>query len=68
MKTEKDKDFLKKMGEKIKIARKSKCMSLRKLSDKIGYSTTTISEWERGLKTPSILAVKELQRVLRVRI
>ncbi len=46
---------LQELGTRIKAARKAKNKKQEEVSEAIGISKNTISEWERGLKQPGIL-------------
>lgn len=46
---------LRKLGQRIKAVRKAKEKTQDDVSEAIGISKNTISEWERGLKQPGIL-------------
>jgi transcriptional regulator with XRE-family HTH domain len=59
---------LKKFGAVVKKARKKRQLSQDKLARRIGYTSGMISRWEHGLKEPGYLAVKALQRALKIKI
>lgn len=52
--------------ERLRIARLQYCMTQKTLGDRIGFSTVTISNWESGIKQPSMDALKSLAIVLNV--
>lgn len=65
---ENNKDFLKKLGKKLKLARVANDMTLEKLMAVTGYHRTTISKVERGTKNTRILTIKAIADVLEVDI
>ncbi len=56
----------KKMGKKIRKIRQSQDMSLACLADKIGKTSSYLSQVERGLAEPSITALREISKALGV--
>lgn len=48
------------IGERIRIRRKSKGLSLADLSAQVGISTGQLSEIERGISSPSIRVLRQL--------
>lgn len=52
----------------LKQVRKKKKVTLKKLSDKSGVSTTHINDVENNLKSPSLLVMIQLARALDVEI
>src|SRR6056297_451802 len=59
-------DEREKMGKKIRNIRKSKNLSLAQVAEKIGKSTSYLSQVERGLAEPSITALREISKGLEV--
>lgn len=57
-----------KMGEKIRNIRKTQGLSLSELADKIGKTSSYLSQVERGLAEPSITALREISKALNVPI
>lgn len=57
-----------KMGEKIRNIRKTQGLSLSVLADKIGKTSSYLSQVERGLAEPSITALREISKALKVPI
>jgi transcriptional regulator with XRE-family HTH domain len=53
-------------GEKIRIERRSKSLSLKQLSQKTGLSISFLSEVERGISQPSIASLKKIAQALGV--
>lgn len=49
---------------KIREARKARGMTLLDVATKVGVTTITVSEWERGVKTPRAVNAQRLIRVL----
>lgn len=68
MRAKKYEETLKRFGEAVKKARKKRRLSQDKLAKRIGYTSGMISRWEHGLKEPGYLAVKALQRALKIKI
>lgn len=52
----------------LKQVRKRKKITLKKLSDKSGVSTTHINDVENNLKSPSLLVMIQLAKALDVEI
>jgi len=52
------------VGDKIKLARASKGLSLNKLSQQIGVSKVAISKWETGKVVPSSDRLLQLSKSL----
>ncbi|MFR2533679.1 MAG: helix-turn-helix domain-containing protein [Clostridia bacterium] len=52
----------------LKQVRKKKKVTLKKLSDKSGVSTTHINDVENNLKSPSLLVMIQLAKALDVEI
>ncbi|MFR0822734.1 MAG: helix-turn-helix domain-containing protein [Clostridia bacterium] len=52
----------------LKQVRKGKKITLKKLSDKSGVSTTHINDVENNLKSPSLLVMIQLAKALDVEI
>lgn len=58
---------LQRLGEKIKKGRNNQKLTLKTLGQKIGYSASIISRWERGLKEPKYMAIKALEKELNIK-
>jgi Zn-dependent peptidase ImmA (M78 family)/transcriptional regulator with XRE-family HTH domain len=56
------------LGERIKLARKMKGLSLRALADKAGVSAQAISKYERALDVPGSAVLLRLAQALDVRV
>ena len=56
----------KKLGQKIRQMRKAENMSLAVLADRIGKTSSYLSQVERGLAEPSITALREIAKALSV--
>ncbi len=56
------------LGAKIRKMRLSQSLSLAKLADKIGKTSSYLSQVERGLAEPSITALREIAKALEVPI
>ncbi|MBI1804137.1 MAG: helix-turn-helix transcriptional regulator [Ignavibacteriae bacterium] len=41
------------LGQKIKLYRRSRGLSMKKLAKKLGIDPTTLTRWERGRSVPS---------------
>jgi transcriptional regulator with XRE-family HTH domain len=61
-----NKEYLLQMGTKIRITRKSKKISIRKLSALCKFNFTTLSFIERGHKSVRILTLKSIADALEV--
>jgi len=57
-----------KMGEKIRNIRKTQGLSLSALAEKIEKTSSYLSQVERGLAEPSITALREISKALKVPI
>lgn len=57
-----------KMGDKIRTIRKTQDLSLSALAGKIGKTSSYLSQVERGLAEPSITALREISKALKVPI
>ena len=57
-----------KMGEKIRNIRKTQGLSLSALAEMIGKTSSYLSQVERGLAEPSITALREISKALKVPI
>ncbi len=57
-----------KMGEKIRNIRKTQGLSLSVLAEMIGKTSSYLSQVERGLAEPSITALREISKALKVPI
>lgn len=58
----------KRLGRKIRKLRISKEMNLGDLARKIGKTSSYLSQIERGMASPSIMALREISKVLEVPI
>lgn len=56
------------IGEKIKMLRTAKGLSLEQLAQEIGVTRQAIYKYEQGVSLPTILVAKQLARVFRVSI
>lgn len=54
------------LGEKIGELRKEKNLTQEKLSEKLGISRQTLSNWESGNTTPDIVQAKQLAQIFKV--
>lgn len=52
------------LGSKIRTLRISKDMNLAALAEKIGKTSSYLSQVERGIASPSIMALREISKVL----
>ena len=59
-----NKEFLKKLGLKIKVARTIKGLSQEDLMGELNIDKSYLSKLERGLANPSILYVKQIAEYL----
>ena len=59
---------LKDLGEKIKQARRKKGMTQLQLSIKTEITQSSLSDYERGIKCPSLLTAKKLEEVLGIEL
>jgi transcriptional regulator with XRE-family HTH domain len=58
--------YLIELGNKIRVARKSKKMSLMRMSALTGIDFSNLSQLERGRKNSRILSLKSIADVLKV--
>ena len=56
------------IGEHIKNVRKERGLSQQELSDKCGFSNTTLSAYENGRKIPNLITIANIARQLNVSI
>ncbi|OGI19922.1 MAG: hypothetical protein A2255_01575 [Candidatus Melainabacteria bacterium RIFOXYA2_FULL_32_9] len=63
-----DKEFLRKVGLKISIIRKSKKLSQEKLAEMVNSATSYIGTIERGEQNPSLILLKKISEALEVDI
>jgi Zn-dependent peptidase ImmA (M78 family)/DNA-binding XRE family transcriptional regulator len=56
------------IGERIKMARRMRALSLRELGARVGISATAISKYERGLDIPRSSVLIRLAKALDVRV
>jgi transcriptional regulator with XRE-family HTH domain len=60
----KDKEFLKKFGERLKAVRASKNLSQEDLANETGFEISQISRIERGTQNTSISHVSAIAKAL----
>lgn len=63
-----DKEFLKKLGIKLKVLRSLKNLSQDDISNRLDIDKSYYSKVERGLTNPTILYLKNLSEVLEVQL
>lgn len=63
-----DKEFLKKLGLKIKVARTLKGLSQEDLMGALGIDKSYLSKLERGLANPSILYLRQIAGYLGIQL
>ncbi len=68
MKTQSDKEFLKKLGRRIRKIRKASRLSMETLAYKCGIHPTYVGEIERATVNPSVLSVVKIANALNVPI
>ena len=56
------------LSQNIKKYRKRKRLSQVDLSEKLGVTPQTISNWEKGIREPSISALLELSRIFDITV
>ncbi len=56
------------VGEKIKILREKKGLSLKDVADRAGFSTALISQMENHLVSPSLGTLIKLAKALDVKV
>jgi transcriptional regulator with XRE-family HTH domain len=56
------------VGEKIKVLREQKGLSLKELADLTGFSTALLSQMENHLVSPSLGTIIKMARALNVRV
>jgi len=56
----------KRLGNKVRTLRISKNMNLAALAEKIGKTSSYLSQVERGMASPSIMALREISKALNV--
>ncbi|MGE3230771.1 MAG: helix-turn-helix domain-containing protein [Hyphomicrobium sp.] len=61
-------DLLRAVGKEIRDLRKSRGMTLTELADRAGMSVSFLSQVERSISNPSVLALYEISRALGVNI
>lgn len=61
-----DKDFLKKIGIKLKVLRSLKGLSQDDIANRLDIDKSYYSKVERGLTNPTLLYLKKLSEVLDV--
>ncbi len=55
-----------KMGLRISELRRKRNLTQNELAEKLGISFQAVSSWERGMKMPDIMNLKELAGILEV--
>lgn len=60
-----DKQAAIRMGQKIEAARQASGMTLDEVAEKLGTSSATISQYEKGFRRPSLERLGQLARALR---
>ena len=68
MKTQSDKEFLKRLGKRIRKIRKASGLSMEALAYKCGIHPTYVGEIERATVNPSVLSVVKIADALNVPI
>ena len=61
-------DLVKILGNKIRMLRTEKNITLKGLADKVNVTASLISQIERGLANPSISSLKAIADVLEVSV
>jgi transcriptional regulator with XRE-family HTH domain len=62
------KDLAKLLGNKVKEARKHKCLTQEDLAELIDKTVETVSNIERGVKAPSLNTIYEISKALKVKL
>ena len=68
IKTMDDRDFLKKIGIKLKVLRSLKGFSQDDIANKLDIDKSYYSKIERGLTNPTLLYLKNLSEVLEIKL
>lgn len=68
IKTMNDRDFLKKIGIKLKVLRSLKGFSQDDIANKLDIDKSYYSKVERGLTNPTLLYLKNLSEVLEIKL
>lgn len=55
-----------KVAQNIKIFRQMRQLSQRRLAEKLGKTTNTIANWEKGVSVPDCAVIEEICRALDV--
>ena len=63
-----DKEFLKRLGLKIKVARTLKSLSQEDLMGALGIDKSYLSKLERGLANPSVLYLRQISGYLGIKL
>lgn len=63
-----DKEFLKKIGLKIKVYRSLKGYSQDDVANRLDIDKSYLSKVERGLTNPTLLYLKNLSEVLEIKL
>lgn len=56
------------LGENIKFYRKEKKLSQRDLAKDLNVANGTVSQWENGLRTPSLIDIKRIANYFEIDI
>jgi transcriptional regulator with XRE-family HTH domain len=56
------------LGSKLHTWRKNKGYSLQKVADKLDVSVSVISQWERGLRFPSLKNIDKLAEYMDLKV
>ena len=54
------------ISSNIEYLRKSRKLTQEKLGEKLGYTYTTIGNWEKGIRTPDAVDLIRLSRIFNV--
>lgn len=52
----------------LKQIRKSKNLTRKQISDKLGVSINTVASWEQGIRTPPLKRINDLIKILDVKV
>ncbi len=63
-----DRDFLKKIGIKLKVLRSIRGLSQDDIANKLDIDKSYYSKVERGLTNPTLLYLKNLSEVLNIKL
>ena len=62
-----DKKFLERLGERVRLRREARCLTQQQLGELCGLHRTFIGSVERGERNISILNLRRLATILRVK-